>query len=1163
MASDSLWDRAVNTLSDEDRQAIDVTQTDKTTVLADVLKAAEQKKQLCMQKRWKYTKKNGHVIVVRDLCEKMVKWINKFKEIGDVAVQYDPSHASLPWAAVRFLLQLSINDVQVFGAMTDGLEIVTCLISRCRLYEQLYLSRLSSARRDMESLLLRLYAAILTYLAAARQYFDKSTLRRLGASVVQTSESVDACLAKIAAERDEVDRCARLIDSEVSQGIDRTVNQIQTSMDALTDDFQSLTTDLSGRYQLLESIVESFEQSILRTAVQISDVDAGLKQTERREILSWLSNVKYREHHNNSYAPVMPGSGTWLQRKLEFIDWKTSSSSSILWVHGIPGSGKSKLMSTVIQSLLDHKRQNTATSAFAYFYCSRDAAETARANPDEIMRAVLKQLSCFDATQPVHAAVLREYRKRLKDADEDGADPLKLSLRECTDLILDITDQLPAIVMIDALDECDAFRRHELLQALRVIVQNSNNLVKVMVSSRDDSDIVCRLAHVPNVYIKSDDNADDVDRFVEQELDKAIDEQRLLQGCVSVSLRQLILDELRSRAHGMFLWASLQIQNLCDPERMLVASDIEGALHQLPATLSQLYSVIMARIDRIAPHGRLLAMRALAWLLCAREPMTPELLIDILGGAGRRLLVQEILNLCCNLVILDNAVNVFRFAHASVREFLESLPRFNHLNIGAQAAEECLHVVKHLAAPDAPFARYAKRYWLEHYRDLDYHSRIRQSLANEVKEFFVNGTRGEDRASWMELYEGSVPLAYRARPASSVHIPLLLACENGLLEVVEAILEHQEPDWRPLEGPEFSRLLAVAASDGHSEVVEKLLLAGADPNDRNANQVTALHLAARQGSEATVLLLLQHGADVEGQDYQGWTALDWAIRGNHVALVRSLILNGSDNEAMRKYGRPLIDWARTSSSRNPPDVRGIIHRATGCVGIKNEGHMGYLNAILHLLYSILPFHDLLRHIPLNEDRVSVANALQRLFTEMETSVEVVSTSVLTRVLKGGFGWNLRKLDDPNDPIDVYLALVDVLIHYFHQREIRARIGDRILTAYRDLFCSKIADLRFPRSEKAWWLTVDVEGYASFEQAFQASWIDDDEESSRYGLPHLQLSYSPPVLVFQLRRLHYNMRTSMAKKASPPFSFYDRCGVFTPAVQSTWVPINVTITRLAH
>ena len=44
---------------------------------------------------------------MRDIFEKIIVWVDKFKALGDVAVQYDPAHASLPWAGVRFLLQVS------------------------------------------------------------------------------------------------------------------------------------------------------------------------------------------------------------------------------------------------------------------------------------------------------------------------------------------------------------------------------------------------------------------------------------------------------------------------------------------------------------------------------------------------------------------------------------------------------------------------------------------------------------------------------------------------------------------------------------------------------------------------------------------------------------------------------------------------------------------------------------------------------------------------------------------------------------------------------------------------------------------------------------------------------------------------------------------------
>jgi hypothetical protein len=72
--------------------------------LEDILQAIEKKKEACREKRWKYMKGKKEIIV-HDQLEKIIAWVNKFKEIGDLAVQYDPVHAALPWAGVRFFLQ--------------------------------------------------------------------------------------------------------------------------------------------------------------------------------------------------------------------------------------------------------------------------------------------------------------------------------------------------------------------------------------------------------------------------------------------------------------------------------------------------------------------------------------------------------------------------------------------------------------------------------------------------------------------------------------------------------------------------------------------------------------------------------------------------------------------------------------------------------------------------------------------------------------------------------------------------------------------------------------------------------------------------------------------------------------------------------------------------
>lgn len=103
--SESLWEKAFSSLSNGDKLSVDLKNFDKRTFLIETINAVEEKRQQCAAKGWKI-KRDGKAIPVRDIFGRMVSWINKFKEVGDIAVQYDPAHAALPWAAVRLLLQV-------------------------------------------------------------------------------------------------------------------------------------------------------------------------------------------------------------------------------------------------------------------------------------------------------------------------------------------------------------------------------------------------------------------------------------------------------------------------------------------------------------------------------------------------------------------------------------------------------------------------------------------------------------------------------------------------------------------------------------------------------------------------------------------------------------------------------------------------------------------------------------------------------------------------------------------------------------------------------------------------------------------------------------------------------------------------------------------------
>jgi hypothetical protein len=190
--AEDLWVKAAKTLSDKDQLPIDFNRVGRLKVLEDVLAAVEEKKQSCLEKRWKYKNSKGEDVIFRNLLAKIAVWVDKFKEVGDIGVQYDQMHAALPWAAVRLILQvqafhhllntsetnrfqMTVNDSQTFGAMAEGVELVSNLITRYTIVEQLYLQKPSAAKDQLTQAILRLYSTVLIYLSKAKSYYQRNT----------------------------------------------------------------------------------------------------------------------------------------------------------------------------------------------------------------------------------------------------------------------------------------------------------------------------------------------------------------------------------------------------------------------------------------------------------------------------------------------------------------------------------------------------------------------------------------------------------------------------------------------------------------------------------------------------------------------------------------------------------------------------------------------------------------------------------------------------------------------------------------------------------------------------------------------------------------------------------------------------------------------------
>lgn len=91
----------------------------------------------------------------------------------------------------------------------------------------------------------------------------------------------------------------------------------------------------------LASLTDGFESELI---IRFERCSSQVTVTKRTKILKWLSPEPYLQHHEQAKREVLPGTGQWLLSDPLFNSWKKESVSSILWLHGVPGSGKSKLV---------------------------------------------------------------------------------------------------------------------------------------------------------------------------------------------------------------------------------------------------------------------------------------------------------------------------------------------------------------------------------------------------------------------------------------------------------------------------------------------------------------------------------------------------------------------------------------------------------------------------------------------------------------------------------------------------------------------------------------------------------------------------------------------------------------------------------------------------
>ncbi|EEA22878.1 hypothetical protein EYB25_005646 [Talaromyces marneffei] len=381
-----------------------------------------------------------------------------------------------------------------------------------------------------------------------------------------------------------------------------------------------------------------------------------------------ISTYEHEKVHQRLAHKRVMGTAQWFLDHPDFKAWLVEKKFSRLWCSGKIGSGKTTIATAAIDAAKYRLSKHSASTAF--FYCESD-------RPDElnglyILSSLIKQLCeyllaknrrCPDNV----AAALNLFfgKKRVIPDCED----LKEVFFQLFHLIPD------TVYIIDGFDALNPDQSKDLFEFFRSLFCGSGcpPESRMLVFSREQlpghTGIppflagVCQISTTSNVM-------PDIHTYIDTSVTDKLMSRKLTDDLALLDeVKRVLLEE----SSGMFLWVYLQLEILW--QECFTDNRIRSALRDLPTDLEETYRRCVRRVTFTNPY----ALRVLQWVSFAARPLhIDELkeavafdLEDTVWDAGKVPQADVLIGCGANLVAVDPSDQCVRFAHPSVKTYLQ------------------------------------------------------------------------------------------------------------------------------------------------------------------------------------------------------------------------------------------------------------------------------------------------------------------------------------------------------------------------------------------------------------------------------------------------------------------------------------------------------------
>ncbi|KAL3473025.1 hypothetical protein BJX99DRAFT_202881 [Aspergillus californicus] len=673
----------------------------------------------------------------RKVLQPVVNIMSTYTGVVDTLVQADPMPTAVIWGCLRAVISCSQRFLELYSKIADQIKRLNDHISVLTLYEDMF-----GDSSIMQELLQVSYIGIIRFWRRVEKECNRCVTNRMLRAVAPFSTSkIDDIITSIGNTADDMNRLIPVVQERLDRG-ERENAAEERRLAGIARDEQKLLFQMCA-----EDLKKRNEER---------------KQRRQKEVQDWLRdrdpllNESNFRHQDNKYRARSPGTCDWLVDHDTMKGWIDGSNpASQLSIQASPGAGKSVLAAYAIEKL-------------------------AHMSPDG--SAVIYQYFTFDDEFPtllVYRCLAEQLANRLgkhtADMPEDihtftqqGATVAKgEDVKTVFKMLLERTPM--TYIFLDGLDEmCETEARRnalsDVLDFLQELATQMPHRVRLWCSSQSRTCLDTRLSSLPTIEVTKNLNSGDIETYLSNTI-VDLDSLDLDQG-----YKNLILEEVREKADGCFLWASLMLQSMSNAITLQMVQElIEDGL---PQSYERYYQ---RKMEAIEPSLREFVSILLACILHAKRPLRLEELCEctalVRGNEGHnmntneKLVKSKVLQLCQPLVQIHEShsdgetICVCTLTHGSVKSFLLKSPQILSHYPGSTAYDLKSNVIaniclKYLLQPryrrllakkggtyvdvdggdimDHHLLSYSAKYWDKHLDSVEFSPGVCQSVSRFI-----------------------------------------------------------------------------------------------------------------------------------------------------------------------------------------------------------------------------------------------------------------------------------------------------------------------------------------------------------------------------------------------------------------------------------------------